>query len=139
MAPLPAPGQAGAPDETGSESDPAAHPTRPASSDAPAVPERPRPPADAPPDAPQAEVPTPAPATPDFLRAEAPAPAPPAPDAVSPASRAADAAPPSLSIGHIDVIFEAPPPAPAPDPRRQPVQRTRGFERYDRVRLGLRR
>ncbi|WP_157973572.1 hypothetical protein [Tropicimonas sp. IMCC34043] len=45
---------------------------------------------------------------------------------------------PSLSIGRLEVIFEAPAPPPAPRPRPQP-SRSRGFEKFDRTRLGLRR
>ncbi len=60
----------------------------------------------------------------------------PAPPAATPERTA-----PSLSIGHIDVIIEAPDPPPSPKqtPRRAALQRTRGFDGYDASRLGQRR
>lgn len=47
------------------------------------------------------------------------------------------APPPGLTIGRIDVTFEAPAPQPA-IPRRKAPERTRGFEKYARARLGQR-
>ena len=44
---------------------------------------------------------------------------------------------PALSIGRLDVIFEAP--SVPPPPRRKGAERTRGFDAFERVRLGLRR
>lgn len=44
---------------------------------------------------------------------------------------------PALSIGRLDVIFEAPPVP--PPPRRKGAERTRGFDGFERARLGLRR
>ncbi|WP_143015347.1 hypothetical protein [Alloyangia pacifica] len=48
---------------------------------------------------------------------------------------------PRLSIGQIDVIFEAPKPAPQPIPPRSRPQppRSRGFDGFAARRLGLRR
>lgn len=47
------------------------------------------------------------------------------------------APPPGLTIGRIDVTFEAPAPQPSV-PRRKAPERTRGFEKYARARLGQR-
>jgi hypothetical protein len=44
---------------------------------------------------------------------------------------------PALSIGRLDVIFEAP--SVPPPPRRKGAERTRGFDGFERARLGLRR
>ena len=44
---------------------------------------------------------------------------------------------PGLSVGRIDVIFEAPAAAPTPV-RRQKLERTQGFSGYSRARLGIR-
>ncbi|MBR9840476.1 MAG: hypothetical protein GYB50_21665 [Rhodobacteraceae bacterium] len=45
--------------------------------------------------------------------------------------------PPGLTIGRIDITFEAPAPQPSV-PRRKAPERTRGFEKYARARLGQR-
>ncbi|WP_289152840.1 hypothetical protein [uncultured Salipiger sp.] len=45
--------------------------------------------------------------------------------------------PPGLTIGRIEVTFEAPAPQPSV-PRRKAPERTRGFEKYARARLGQR-
>ena len=59
------------------------------------------------------------------------------PTAPNQAHHAEPLPPPGLTIGRIDVTFEAPAPQPSV-PRRKAPERTRGFEKYARARLGQR-
>ncbi|MCA0850414.1 hypothetical protein [Salipiger thiooxidans] len=59
------------------------------------------------------------------------------PTAPAQTPRADPLPPPGLTIGRIEVTFEAPAPQPSV-PRRKAPERTRGFEKYARARLGQR-